>query len=311
MIPSPKNLKCTELRDEKYKELCSALAKKNFDKKFYFSIAEYYFPELQKYFAPYKVKLNPDGFTSDKNIDTLILNKLNDEDLSNVCLINKYVYSLCQDDNFWMKRFLERYGKYYDNIEEIEGFKSNASWKEYYLWLTDIIENPNSYYMFAHALHLHRKDVTRILYEMKNIYVEKLDIENGEQKGTFLYVKIPFDINDIGKMSIKEFEEKILPLLLPNIDVDENRVGPFRIYIQGVLIQEGNSSGYGKNKYEGEYKEFFPNGALKKKVFFINGTIDGDFIEYYTNGQISTLTKFENGIVKHEEAYLMNGKRIK
>lgn len=71
MNASPKNLRCTDLKDAKYKELCSALSKKTFDKKFYSSVAEYYFPELQKYFSPYKVKLNPDGFTSDKNVDML------------------------------------------------------------------------------------------------------------------------------------------------------------------------------------------------------------------------------------------------
>ena len=103
---SPKNLRCSKLQDEKYRELCSNLSKKDFDGKYQGSIAHFYLPELRKYYSPYNVKIDKNGFTNDKNIDMLILNKLNDENLSKVCLINKYVYSLCQNENFWMNRFI-------------------------------------------------------------------------------------------------------------------------------------------------------------------------------------------------------------
>ena len=68
MRSSPKNLKCSNLHDPKYRQLCSNLSKKRFDKKFYSNVAEYYFPELEKYFSPYKVKIDKNGFTSDKNM---------------------------------------------------------------------------------------------------------------------------------------------------------------------------------------------------------------------------------------------------
>lgn len=311
MNPSPENLKCRNLKDNKYRDLCSALSKKVFDKKFYSSVAEYYFPELQKYFSPYKVKLNRDGFTADKNIDMLILNKLEDEDLSRVCLTNKYVYSLCEDDQFWMNRFIEKYGIYYDNIEEIRNFKAPASWKEYYLWLTDIIENPDPYYMFAHAAYLKRKDVMKILYQIKNIYVEEIQVNTGPLNGTIAFVKIPFDRKKIGNITIDEFKEKIVPSILDeNFNVNENRVGPFKLYQDGVLLAEGNNSGYGKDNYEGEYKEFYPNGNIKKIAFFKNGELDGDAIEYYNNGQISSKIHYIHGVAKEEQSYLKNGKRI-
>ena len=164
--------------------------------------------------------------------------------------------------------------------------------------------------MAAHAAYLHREDVTRVLYEMKNVYVHEIEAEKGEGKGSLLYVKVPFDRNKIRRVSIDEFKEKIAPSIMKTMKPDSGRVGPFKIYSDGVLIGEGNMSENDSEKYEGEYKEYWPNGAVKKYVLFSNGVPQGDAVEYYNNGQISVVRTFKNGVTTDEKFYSKTGKRF-
>ena len=46
-----------------------------------------------------------------KDIDLLILEKLNDKDLLVICQVNKYMKDLCNDNNFWRNRFETKFGK--------------------------------------------------------------------------------------------------------------------------------------------------------------------------------------------------------
>lgn len=69
--------------------------------------------------------------TGDKNLDMMILMQLNDNELGKVCQVNKYVNSLCENDIFWMNRFLKRYSI---DTTEASSFRSylNMNWKELY-----------------------------------------------------------------------------------------------------------------------------------------------------------------------------------
>ena len=75
------------------------------------------------------------AFTGDKNVDKLILLNVPDRDLAKVCRTNKYVASLCRDNNFWMNRVEKTFGPILGSLEFIrENYLGDNTWKQYYLW---------------------------------------------------------------------------------------------------------------------------------------------------------------------------------
>ena len=66
------------------------------------------------------------SFSKTKDVDRLILQKLNDEELINTLLTNKYANSLA-DENFWMNRVLIRYPGTFRFKEH------NMTWRNFYL----------------------------------------------------------------------------------------------------------------------------------------------------------------------------------
>ena len=79
--------------------------------------------------------------TGNKDTDFIILNKLKDYELTQVCQANKYVNSLCNDDLFWMNRVLDRFGKYLGSSKNIrENYLNGRTWKEYYMYMRDSLK---------------------------------------------------------------------------------------------------------------------------------------------------------------------------
>ena len=66
--------------------------------------------------------------TGIKDADILILNKLNDEDLFNVCLTNQYTAKLCRDESFWRNRYIQKFGE-----DKIKYKPQDRSWRNQYL----------------------------------------------------------------------------------------------------------------------------------------------------------------------------------
>ena len=68
------------------------------------------------------------NFTGNKDVDKIILQKLSDKDMSNLCKTNTYMKKLCKnlDDSFWLERLVDRYGKIKNKKSE------NMSWKNFY-----------------------------------------------------------------------------------------------------------------------------------------------------------------------------------
>lgn len=66
------------------------------------------------------------SFSKIRDVDLKILSELNDENLFNVCLTNRYTRWLCNNETFWRDRFYSRFGK--DAPGPI-----NRKWKNYYL----------------------------------------------------------------------------------------------------------------------------------------------------------------------------------
>ena len=67
-------------------------------------------------------------FTKIKDVDLRILSELNDRDLLNVCVTNKYAHKICQDEHFWRNRLVSQYG---DKVFKYK-FK-DMNWKNYYM----------------------------------------------------------------------------------------------------------------------------------------------------------------------------------
>ncbi|MBY8988310.1 MAG: hypothetical protein KGD61_07640 [Candidatus Lokiarchaeota archaeon] len=78
-------------------------------------------------------------FTGLPAADILILEKLDDSDLVNVCSLNSYLNNLCNNESFWLNRTLSKYGYILGSGEQIRTYlPEGTSWKEYYLWLSDL-----------------------------------------------------------------------------------------------------------------------------------------------------------------------------
>jgi hypothetical protein len=90
-------------------------------------------PPLTALKSPSKLPLsNPliplrKGLTNVKDVDLIILSKLNDKDLESFCLTNKAAAKLCKDDNFWINRIIEKYGK-----DALKYKPENKTWRQYY-----------------------------------------------------------------------------------------------------------------------------------------------------------------------------------
>ena len=73
--------------------------------------------------------------TGDKNVDRVILNKLNDKDLLKHCYTSTKALNFCNDDQlFWMHRVFIRFAdKGRDVLKEEKG---DREWSEYYRYLS-------------------------------------------------------------------------------------------------------------------------------------------------------------------------------
>ncbi len=139
------NQDCTRIDSPIYRSLCQTLS------------------------APITVNIETRAFTGSPDTDLLILNKLSDRDLIDVCATNKYVNNLCNHPSFWMHRLIDRYGKYLGTAREIRQryIPNGTSWKEYYLWLSGLLDNENPYIARNIANVHNRNDLKIILFPIK------------------------------------------------------------------------------------------------------------------------------------------------
>ena len=76
-----------------------------------------------------QMKMEHSGLTGVKDADLEILKNLDDRSLLNVCLIsNRYINSLCSNQDFWRNRFVQYFG------QEASTYKpQDRTWKRHYL----------------------------------------------------------------------------------------------------------------------------------------------------------------------------------
>ena len=73
-------------------------------------------------------------FTGNKDLDFLILQQISDLDLRRLCRVNRYLNSLCNDENFWMKRIILKIDDTlsYEDIQRLKIYLGINSNKELY-----------------------------------------------------------------------------------------------------------------------------------------------------------------------------------
>lgn len=140
----PSNLQCPQVGSPQYRRLCQTL-----------SVPVFY------------EKGTPKALTGLPATDLLILNELSDEDLIDTCAVNKYVNNLCNNDSFWLNRVIDRYGKKlgHGTVIRKKYIPDGTSWKEYYLWLSGLLDGPEDI-AYLIAIEHDREDLL-ILLDMK------------------------------------------------------------------------------------------------------------------------------------------------
>lgn len=68
------------------------------------------------------------GFTGIRDIDFMILDKLNNKTMCSCSLVNKYINILCKEEIFWLNKYIKTFG------EEAKIYKpENMTWKDQFL----------------------------------------------------------------------------------------------------------------------------------------------------------------------------------
>ena len=108
------------------------------------------------------------GLSQIKDVNMEILNKLDDKDLLSFCSTDKYAKSICNDQIFWQRRVISKYGKYLD-IDTMRKYKEDRSWSEYYIELTKKLNSQHLGYEMSKAMEFGREDLIILLREIKEV----------------------------------------------------------------------------------------------------------------------------------------------
>lgn len=198
------------------------------------------------------------SFTGNYNTDELVLQNLPDKDLISVCQTNKYVNTLCKKEYFWINRVLLNYGKFLGTVEYIEKnyIPSDVSWKDYYFWISSLLQEENLYMILANANLKKRQDIVNIiegLTDVRVLYTSDI-YGTGHIRASTPYKNIK-EGSWIYKRSIVEYD-------------NDNKV-------QSILINsEGNIISIMKMDRQGKpllFKSYYPNSKLKEKNIYKDG----------------------------------------
>jgi hypothetical protein len=72
------------------------------------------------------------SLTGNKDVDFLIIQHLNDTGLKNISVVNKYMLSLFNDPNFWLKRISTQFNMEPKDIRKTNDYYGFGCYKELY-----------------------------------------------------------------------------------------------------------------------------------------------------------------------------------
>lgn len=96
---------------------------------------------------------------------------LEDHELAKVCIANKYVKSLCDDDTFWMNRTIQKFEIVRELdpdpewqssfiLRQIKEYLLFKNWKEFYKWIKE--NNVNHRYYIDNMIYYMKEDIGEI-----------------------------------------------------------------------------------------------------------------------------------------------------
>ncbi len=248
-----------------------------------------------------------------KQTDLEIFKYINDSDIKNICLINKYANSLLNEEKYWIHRFFYIYGKHIGTLD-IKKFKLKKSWKQYYIDVTTQIKNPFPYYSIAIAISSNRIDIFEILRNMVKIkpvkgvlkrkgemiecYYTRDGTVEGIKEGPYFKVRLPkknnnhelsYEVISIFPDRLEEFyNEGIIQSsseFINNIKVSE------KIFQQEELIRSIEWNKKGVKIHEEIIDEsityinkWFVNGSIRSKSEYVNGKKNGIWYRWNKTG---------------------------
>lgn len=248
-----------------------------------------------------------------KDTDFEILKHVDDRNIKNLCLLNRYSNKTINSDSFWIQRVFQKYGKYLENTRLID-YKGDRTWKEYYIEIKQYVENDFPYYYSALSLAAQRYDLFLLIGKMRQAIVRQVNLSNEETNSVY-YTR------NGQEEGMKEGYEYVF-----NKGSTEER-----IHKSGRLLQETISTGnkkvrkiYDRNeihiykwKNDGPllHKEIF-NTTLKKRMvekWFVNGKprSKGDYVRNKKQGTWETYDKNGNksSIFYHEGKKIISRSR--
>ena len=198
--------------------------------------------------------------TGSKDVDFEILNKLDDKDLIVFCSTSSEAKTFCEDQTFWQRRVIDRFGKYL-SLDTIRIFKADRKWSDYYIELATKVRG-YSPYEAAKALEYGRKDIEELLRKMKGTKIEFI------------------------KLTDREFYR----------DEKKRLQGKYKFFWRkGQLREEGDMLNGLKI---GKWVKYFPNGNISTiQNYNKKSEHDGEQFNYYFNGELNIYELWENGVL--------------
>lgn len=205
------------------------------------------------------------NFTGIKDTDLLILQQLDDPSLMNVCVVNKYVASLCDNENFWMNRIIKVQSK-----DALQLKKINQTYKELYFHIT---------YPLVKCFNVKRNAKSNLVIEDlygKDGYIRNIsDPKSLDDFKDYIFLKIVLQFMDkkeqngekINKTSRTKFRNRIakiskgLPQKYHSAEtyiLTDNDIATFYAYVLNSKepVTEKSISDYSKINIDREYELF-------------------------------------------------------
>lgn len=183
------------------------------------------------------------NFTQIKDLDLKILSELNDRDLLNICLTNKYFSRLCQNEDFWRNRFLTKFG---NRTLKYKGFSKNGNplnywenililsektWKKFYLTvISDLKKYKTDPWEFFNIVSWHLNDYDAPLF----IYSDRLSKMLSKLEQAPEQIKNNYHFLNLGKEITLKFP------IDPNFDSDNKSESDDENVIEETYTTETN-----------------------------------------------------------------------
>ena len=239
--------------------------------------------------------------TEIKDVDLLILSELDDRDLFNMCLVNKYANKLCQNENFWKDRFMKRFGS--TAQKHSSRFKlRNVSWRNTYLKVVQDLQffSTQPWKIFNFISYNVKTDIVKIstYIDEKRIYVLPKDSETFRSlSDSSHFAKNNFWLTNMGSHIKLEFIPQNTSIIR-EYKKEEDFFTPEQVldiihdfYREPVTLEEYKE--YKERMEEDEeeirYKE---SDVIKKRIRRMNLLSDGDLADI-SGKDVKLVTIFE------------------